>query len=242
MGAMSAVAEPQSRLKGFEMRVVNTHSGKAVVRAPILIESSVGSGSRKGHRDEVPVLPPPSAAELRYNAQRALISTTAVLRSAIGNKATATSGRQHATIGVKVGSSGRRTRRATRTMSDQAHQLQSPSAAAAKVKEVIARPSGGFHISMQFASEDGKQLKQQLAASAAGYSGLEQGRASSSSMLEQWGISALRGADGPEHGSDGEGSECASDLATKKRVMQLMAGEGPATSSPKTVTMVSGVS
>ncbi|KAJ2078008.1 hypothetical protein GGI16_008009, partial [Coemansia sp. S142-1] len=129
---VSAMAEPQSRLKGFEMRVVNTHSGKAVVRAPILVESG---GSRKGHKDEVPVLPPPTAAELRYNAQRALISTTAVLRSAIGGKAT--TGRQHATIGVKVGGSGRRNRRITRTMSDQVHALQSPSATAASVKDSI---------------------------------------------------------------------------------------------------------
>ncbi|KAJ2095020.1 hypothetical protein IW146_010598, partial [Coemansia sp. RSA 922] len=228
---VSAMAEPQSRLKGFEMRVVNTHSGKAVVRAPILVESG---GLRKGHKDEVPVLPPPSAAELRYNAQRALISTTAVLRSAIGGKAT--TGRQHATIGVKVGGSGRRNRRITRTMSDQVHALQSPSATAASVKDSIARPSGGFHINMQFASEDEKQIKQKPAT--LGYAGLEQGRASSSSMLEQWGISTTRGADGTEHGSDMEdgGSE-STDHATKKRMMQLMSGEGSTAQSPRTVTM-----
>ncbi|KAJ2701665.1 hypothetical protein H4218_001265 [Coemansia sp. IMI 209128] len=230
VGGMSAVAEPQSRLKGFEMRVVNTHSGKAVVRAPILVES--GGGSRKGQRDDVPVLPPPSAAELRYNAQRALISTTTVLRSAVGGKAA--TGRQHATIGVKVGGGGRRARRVTRTVSDQAHALRSPpaaTAAPAAVKEGGSRRGDGFHISMQFASEAEKQPD----VSESGHSGLEQGRASSSSMLEQWGMSTARGGDDLEHWSDFEDSDA--DHATKKRVMQLMAEEGLAAATPRMSTM-----
>ncbi|KAJ2439116.1 hypothetical protein GGF42_008066, partial [Coemansia sp. RSA 2424] len=251
----AVAAEPHSRLKGFEMRVINTHSGTAVVRAPILIEP-VASGSRKGRRDEVPVLPPPSAAELRYNAQRALISTTAVLRSTVGSKA---AGRQHATIGVKVGGTGgRRSRRITRTMSDQMHAMQLPPPVTTAAKDDVARPSGGFHISMQFSSEDKKQLRQRCAqqssatASATatavgdsgGYAGLEQGRASSSSMLELWGISTMRGADGTEHGSeegDSYGESCAdggaAERATRQRAVQLVSGEGPPAQSPRTTTM-----
>ncbi|KAJ2630753.1 hypothetical protein H4R22_002456, partial [Coemansia sp. RSA 1290] len=55
----------QSRLKGFEIRTIDTHNGKAVVRAPIVAGSAQGAD----HND-VPELPPLSAAELRYNAQR----------------------------------------------------------------------------------------------------------------------------------------------------------------------------
>ncbi|KAJ2741814.1 hypothetical protein GGI20_004926 [Coemansia sp. BCRC 34301] len=245
VAAMPAVAEPHSRLKGFETRVINTHCGKAVVRAPILIESTATSGSRKGHRDEVPVLPPPSAAELRYNAQRALISTTAVLRSAVNSKTAASAGRPHVTIGVKVGStSGRRARRITRTMSDQIHGMHSLPPTA---KEGATQPSGGFQISMQFSSEDESQLRQrslQQKQGGSGYAGLEQGRASSSSMLELWGISTMRGADGAERGSD-EGDGCNESVAesgdTRQRAMQTTSGEGPALAtsvqSPKSTTM-----
>ncbi|KAJ2893819.1 hypothetical protein GGI21_005376, partial [Coemansia aciculifera] len=144
--------QQEPRLMGFEMRVISTHSGKAVVHAPILADSPLPPV----------VVAPPSAAELRYNAQRALISTTAVLRNATSGGASAAAKTEgHATIGVRVGGSnsggggggGRRARRVTRTMSDR----MSPTS------------SEGFHISMQFASEDERPVAAK---------GLEQGRVS----------------------------------------------------------------
>ncbi|KAJ1732526.1 hypothetical protein LPJ61_001999 [Coemansia biformis] len=70
-------ARTQSELRGFEIRVIDTHGGKAVVRTPILTCGGAG---------DLPALPPLNAAERRFNAQRALISTTSVLRSVVAAK------------------------------------------------------------------------------------------------------------------------------------------------------------
>ncbi|PIA16193.1 hypothetical protein COEREDRAFT_81408, partial [Coemansia reversa NRRL 1564] len=63
--------QTQLKLKGFESRVINTHIGKTVVRTPVMASSTVGAD--QSEEIDIPELPPPSAAELRYNAQRALI-------------------------------------------------------------------------------------------------------------------------------------------------------------------------
>ncbi|KAJ1890618.1 hypothetical protein LPJ66_007369 [Kickxella alabastrina] len=74
-------SQSQTKLKGFQVRVINTHVGRTLVHAPILENSATETMQEDG-----PELPPLSAAELRYNAQRALINTTAVLRTAVGSK------------------------------------------------------------------------------------------------------------------------------------------------------------
>ncbi|KAJ2001494.1 hypothetical protein H4R26_004107 [Coemansia thaxteri] len=236
----AGVAETQSRLKGFEVRVINTHVGKAVVHAPVLAEPALAAGAVGGHlRDDAPVLPPPSAAELRYNAQRALINTTAVLRSAISGKSAA--------------------RRITRAKSEQMHALYSAPAAGGaqqqKLKQRQQPDSGGFHISMQFSSEEQRRHQhhqtQQKQKQAGGLSVLEQGCASTASMLELWGMETARDRPGAERGSrdngygdgadsDADGSE---DQALRRRLQQLAGGakrEREATGqSAEAATMVS---
>ncbi|KAJ2851448.1 hypothetical protein IWW36_001087 [Coemansia brasiliensis] len=184
----------QSRLKGFEIRTIDTHNGKAVVRAPIV------SGSAQGaDRDDVPELPPLSAAELRYNAQRALISSTAILRTAVANKhqqaeRPAKSSRKAGTVRPSAYS-----RPAPKSLARAASERAQSLRMAAESKNPASR-SRGFQISMQFDSEQLKPAMQQprtaeLAAHTdtgsanGGSSSLEQGSASVVSVLEQWGLS-----------------------------------------------------
>ncbi|KAJ1753236.1 hypothetical protein LPJ79_000515 [Coemansia sp. RSA 1821] len=180
----------QSRLKGFEIRTIDTHNGKAVVRAPIVAGSAQGAD----HND-VPELPPLSAAELRYNAQRALISSTAILRTAVANKQAE---QRPAKSSRKAGSvwpsaySRPPPKSLVRAASERAQSLRM----AAESKSPGAR-SRGFQISMQFDSEQPNPAIQQQPPQTVGLavpsgidsSALEQGSASVASVLEQWGLS-----------------------------------------------------
>ncbi|KAJ2318799.1 hypothetical protein IWW52_002338, partial [Coemansia sp. RSA 2704] len=184
----------QSTLKGFEMRIIDTHQGKAVVHAPVLSGPSQGSEC-----DDVPELPPPSAAELRYNAQRALISSTAILRTAVASKHEQPG--KAATVRREPGYR-LRPKSLARTASERAQSLRMAA-------------SGGspnrFQINIQFESEQADAPPDRAppvgsARTCITSSELEQGSASVASVLEQWGFStptsAPPGAGGPQQGQD----------------------------------------
>ncbi|KAJ2454219.1 hypothetical protein EV183_001704 [Coemansia sp. RSA 2336] len=222
----------KSRLKGFEIRTIDTHSGKAVVRAPVV------SGSAQGaDHDDVPELPPLSAAELRYNAQRALISSTAILRTAVASKQTE---QRPAKSGHKAGAvrpsaySRPPPKSLARAASERAQSLRM----AAESKSPGAR-SRGFQISMQFDSEQPNPQQQQQPAGLAAHAGidnsfLEQGSASVASVLEQWGLStpansALSSRKQPSQ-SNALGNDEDSDSAgedTRQLVEDIVQGRSP---------------
>ncbi|KAJ2787719.1 hypothetical protein GGI15_000490 [Coemansia interrupta] len=204
-GAASSESSSGERLKGFQVRVINTHAGKTVVRAPIL-EGKKASVEKAA--EDAPELPPLSAAELRYNAQRALISTTAVLRTAVGTK---TVGRmaskqqlrdrpfRPSTSQTAQSASPAKKSPLTRTLSDRGQEYRP------LLFEQVATPANdAFQIDMSFDGGAGanaganKRTRVVGSVSPEGYHELrlglspemEQGRASVGSMLDQWGITA----------------------------------------------------
>ncbi|KAJ1814493.1 hypothetical protein LPJ75_002748 [Coemansia sp. RSA 2598] len=195
---------PQKRLKGFQVRVINTHAGKTVVRAPILDGDNASSDKAP---EDAPALPPLTAAELRYNAQRALINTTSVLRTAVGSKTVSRMASKHhmqakptsqrASIrGAGIG--GAVAVPLTRALSDKG-QVHRPMLLDDLVE---SREGDGFRIDMDFGSphkssgQTGRRVARDDASTGfrALHLGLspelEQGRASTGSMLDQWGITA----------------------------------------------------
>ncbi|KAJ2724345.1 hypothetical protein GGI07_002024 [Coemansia sp. Benny D115] len=223
------------KLKGFQVRVINTHSGKTVVRAPIL-EGGPQAASERSTEDG-PELPPLSAAELRYNAQRALITTTAVLRTAVGNKPGSRRGaapkHQASVANLKAASPKSPPpvpqRRLTRTMSEKGPTLRtSPGSTAGNPIEdedgfvSVGREHGSidlggdFHFDIDFVSRNSGSYTEIMTAlrspvRSKGFGALhlglspelererEQGRASTGSMLDQWGISAAAAAAAEMH-------------------------------------------
>ncbi|KAJ2862217.1 hypothetical protein FB639_005417 [Coemansia asiatica] len=196
--------QQQKRLKGFQVRVINTHAGKTVVRAPIV--DGEHSGKERASED-VPALPPLTAAELRYNAQRALISTTSVLRTAVGGKTVSRmASKQH--MQVKPTSQRASSRSAGGAATATATAM--PLTRALSDKGQMHRPmllddltSDRFRIDMDFGSPGKSGAVARRAAHGDASTGfaalhlglspeleLEQGRASTGSMLDQWGITA----------------------------------------------------
>ncbi|KAJ2360318.1 hypothetical protein IW150_007535, partial [Coemansia sp. RSA 2607] len=155
--------------------------------------------------EDAPELPPLSAAELRYNAQRALISTTAVLRTAVGTK---TVGRvaskqqlrdrqfRPSTSQTAASASPAKKAPLTRTLSDRGQEYRP------LLFEQVATPANdAFQIDMSFDdvnARDSKRTRVAGSVSPEGYRELrlglspemEQGRESVGSMLDQWGITA----------------------------------------------------
>ncbi|KAJ2524717.1 hypothetical protein GGI11_000611 [Coemansia sp. RSA 2049] len=162
-----------SRLKGFEMRVIDTHNGKAVVHAPILTKPTVGSDRENTKRDGAPDLPPPSAVELRYNAQRALISTTSILRTTVRDRSTTT---------AKDKSDSQRSQSKHADAADIAAVLR---AASARDSREPAKKHAAVRTANGAATRDGSRVDGGQSKADAF---LEQGRASTGSSLEQWGI------------------------------------------------------
>ncbi|KAJ2157239.1 hypothetical protein GGF46_004647 [Coemansia sp. RSA 552] len=228
-GSAQSLSSPpqQSRLRGFEMRVIDTHNGKTVVRAPILSPeaSADWSGQKK---PVVPKLPPVTAAERRYNAQRALINTTAVLRTAVGTK---NGGGQNgpsqkaATLRGGPNGSGQAKGRGRTAVAAPVRQAQT----------IQATGSDGFHIHMEFDAGQGDAPGPPAAKSLPlGYAtmgaGPEQGRASATSVLEQWGFSS-RSSPSPQHqgqDSDGDTSDSAGEDA-RRMVEDIVLGRSPST-------------
>ncbi|KAJ2338641.1 hypothetical protein GGF43_006833, partial [Coemansia sp. RSA 2618] len=185
--------QSQPRLQGFELRVIDTHNGRAVVRTPVLSGRPQGSDREQ---DEIPELPPPSAAELRYNAQRALINSTAILRTAVASKQPhareqpAQLAEKAATVRLGPGIRPQ-PKSLARTASERAQSLRIIATSGSQNKRVAS----GFQINMQFDSEQGRADRAQVAGSAPacmddiGGGALEQGSVSVASVLEQWGIS-----------------------------------------------------
>ncbi|KAJ1931438.1 hypothetical protein EC988_009789, partial [Linderina pennispora] len=178
----SQEADTHSKLQGFHVRVINTHNGKAVVRAPILVSEDKSS-------EEELELPPPSAAELKYTAQRALLSTTAALMaSTSGNGRPATRAR-----------AGRMEPRApTRQQSRAAAGLDDAGSFKIDLEFDSERPyagaAGGMVASVQSSRQTVQGRQQGSASMAAGR--LEKGRLSTESVLESWGMAtAVTGAD-----------------------------------------------
>ncbi|KAJ1769298.1 hypothetical protein LPJ74_004179 [Coemansia sp. RSA 1843] len=170
-------SKSHSRLKGFEMRVIDTHNGKAVVHAPILTKNAVGSDRDNGKGDNMPDLPPPSAAELRFNAQRALISTTSILRTTVKDKSC-----------TQNKPDTQKSRNKLPDAADIAAVLRTgPSAD--HDKGSMARPLVRT-ASETLASSRSNTSSQRKAAAVRPRMELflEQGRASTGSTLEQWGI------------------------------------------------------
>ncbi|KAI8323657.1 hypothetical protein GQ54DRAFT_98389 [Martensiomyces pterosporus] len=224
-------ASQQPKLKGFQVRVINTHSGRTVVRAPVLDEPGDGADAdAQGASESLP----PSAAELKYTAQRALINTTAVLRAttSVANSAApggssakpdtpAGSAAINVQIGSKSGGAGAgadATRasgpNATATASAVPAQKQRspPKVQSARAtsgrrrqqqqqqqRRQRAKDDSGFQINLQFESEQSVSGSSNGNATggngtangtaAPGVGQMVQGRASTESVLESWGIS-----------------------------------------------------
>ncbi|KAJ2805305.1 hypothetical protein H4R20_002140 [Coemansia guatemalensis] len=233
--------QTQPKLKGFETRVINTHIGKTSVRTPVMASPTVGAD--ESEQVDIPELPPPSAAELRFNAQRALISAAPTPRTSVSGRTSnyrqgaAAAARKVAT--VRVYARGSPQRNIARALS-----ARSPTIGAAVAKTSAgARGGSGFRINMQFGSEqsesgaislptmgsastcvdvDSGACRNGLAGAAAAAvlpMELEQGRASiTGSVLEQWGIPTpmsqpASGARQPGQGSIGDESDSATEDA-----------------------------
>ncbi|KAJ1935865.1 hypothetical protein FBU59_005248, partial [Linderina macrospora] len=166
-----------------------TTGGKAVVRAPILVSEE------KRCEDDLE-LPPPSAAELKYTAQRALLTTTAALKASTSSgarpsthsKGTRTGGEPKASMGQQsrqVGGLG--------DLGQFKIDLEFDS------ERPYARAVGGGVGSGATNGQQAVQKRQQgpaAAPAAVPVGRLEQGRLSTESVLESWGIAtAVTGAD-----------------------------------------------
>ncbi|KAJ2501368.1 hypothetical protein GGH96_001977 [Coemansia sp. RSA 1972] len=221
--------QSQPRLQGFEMRVIDTHGGRTIVRTPVLANHPQGSDCE---HDKVPKLPPPSAAELRYNAQRALINSTAILRATVVSKQQQIDGYSQlpgkaSTVRLATGSRPQ-PKSLARTASERAQTLRISGANGSGSSH-----GKGFQISMQFESEQAKADRVQTSDLARIYvsqSKLEQGNASSASMLEQWGMSKPsqhapmrlhQGQDGTDDDSDSAGED------TLRMVEDIAQGRSP---------------
>ncbi|KAJ2083104.1 hypothetical protein H4R24_001079 [Coemansia sp. RSA 988] len=226
--------QTQPKLKGFETRVINTHIGKTTVRTPVMTSSTVGAD--EDEQVDIPELPPPSVAELRYNAQRALISAPPTPRTSASARASifqqgAAAGRKVAT--VRVYPRGGAQRNITRALSARTPTI----GAAVATTSVSARGGSGFRINMQFGSEQSESgdainfptigststcIDINSSACQKGFVAavLEQGRASlAGSVLEQWGIPTptkqpASGAQRPGQGSIEDESDSATEDAT----------------------------
>ncbi|KAJ2143414.1 hypothetical protein IW136_001664 [Coemansia sp. RSA 678] len=222
--------QSQPRLQGFEMRVIDTHGRRTVVRTPVLASQPQGSDCE---HDKVPKLPPPSAAELRYNAQRALINSTAILRATVVNKQQQNDGYSQLpgkSSTVRSATSCRpQPKSLARTASERAQTLRISGANGSD-----STHAKGFQISMQFESEQAKTGRVQTSDPARIYvsqSKLEQGSASSASMLEQWGMPKPsqhiptwrlhQGQDGTDDDSDSAGED------TLRMVEAIAQGRSP---------------
>ncbi|KAJ2266613.1 hypothetical protein EV176_005534, partial [Coemansia sp. RSA 451] len=222
--------QSQPRLQGFEMRVIDTHGRRTVVRTPVLASQPQGSDCE---HDNVPKLPPPSAAELRYNAQRALINSTAILRATVVNKQQQNDGYSQLpgkASTVRSATSCRpQPKSLARTASERAQTLRISGANGSG-----STHAKGFQISMQFESEQAKTGRVQTSDPARIYvsqSKLEQGSASSANMLEQWGMPKPsqhtptrrlhQGQDGTDDDSDSAGED------TLRMVEDIAQGRSP---------------
>ncbi|KAI9500155.1 hypothetical protein BX070DRAFT_67225 [Coemansia spiralis] len=274
----------QPKLKGFQARVINTHSGKAVVHAPILAKPAVGSDCKDDRDENMLDLLPPSAAELRYNAQRALINTTAVLRTAVlnkkGSKANFDDQRSQKTrvpdiagiaATLRVASGASRSNNSNSNSNSHSHSRKPLGRTASEGKRTtdpaidksfanIANHNNqdGFHISMRFSSElsggggagrdnsaaytnsnssnrhsNSTTTRKYIDGAGSKTAGpkmgsfLEQGRASTGSSLEQWGIvtaASLMQTEStqPEQGGLGEYDGCSDSDSAAEDAIRLV--------------------
>ncbi|KAJ2557640.1 hypothetical protein EV175_001220 [Coemansia sp. RSA 1933] len=179
-------SKSHSRLKGFEMRIIDTHNGKAVFHAPILTKPAAGSDREGSKSNDTPALPSPSPAELRTNAQRALINTTSILRTTVKDKGGNTqSSRPDA----------QRNRNKVPDAAEIAAALRNGAGAKSKSPLVRTASENITTTSSRNSSTSGSGIvgrDGQRKTAAAGRPRmelfLEQGRASTGSTLEQWGI------------------------------------------------------
>ncbi|KAJ1798430.1 hypothetical protein LPJ59_002504 [Coemansia sp. RSA 2399] len=174
-------SKSHSRLKGFEMRVIDTHNGKAIFHAPILSKPAVGSDRENDKSNDAPNMPPPSAAELRFNAQRALISTTSILRTTVKDKGY-----------TQSKPDGQRSRNKVPDAVDIAAVLRA-GAGSDKAKSPLVRTASENITSTSSSSRNNNNIGNAGQRKAAAVRPqmelfLEQGRASTGSTLEQWGI------------------------------------------------------
>ncbi|KAJ2869570.1 hypothetical protein GGI22_000178 [Coemansia erecta] len=177
-------SKSHARLKGFEKRVIDTHNGRAVVHAPILSKPTVGSDRENDKSNDAQNMPPPSAAELRSNAQRALISTTSILRTTVKDKGY-----------TQSKPDAQRSRNKVPDAADVAAVLRA-GAGSDKAKSPLVRTASENITSRSSGSSSSRNNKnignagQRKAATVRPQMELflEQGRASTGSTLEQWGI------------------------------------------------------